>query len=186
MQKKSPLLQSCSSHFFRFISGTAGVKQVGKEEIAAFPEVLQQPDCSQMAGTLNNTQIIPSEDLTTIKSLQIYRMRIPGGNGCAVCVCFLKCNLEISVILSIHTSPFIVLLLNQSRFILLNFGSVNTISVFSVIFFFFSSLWDFHTYCSLVKEKPGHIYILTGRKKFMFIYNKKIAIVSNTSFLLGA
>lgn len=87
---------------------------MGKEEIAAFPEVLQQPDCSQMAGTLNNTQIIPSDDLTTIKSLQIYRMRIPGGNGCAVCVCFLKCNLEISVILSIHTSPFIVLLLNQS------------------------------------------------------------------------
>lgn len=38
--------------FFRFISGTAGVKQVGKEEMsAAFPEVLYQPGCSQMAGT---------------------------------------------------------------------------------------------------------------------------------------
>lgn len=77
---------------------------MGKEEIADFPEVLYQPDCGQMAGTLNNTQIIPSQDLTTIKSLKIYRMYVPGGNGCAacVCVCFLKCNLEVSVILSFH------------------------------------------------------------------------------------
>lgn len=41
MQLKPPLLQSCSSQYFRFISGAAGVKQVGKEELSAgFPEVL--------------------------------------------------------------------------------------------------------------------------------------------------
>lgn len=89
MQQKEPFYCTpVAVIFFRFISGTAGVNQVGKEMSADFPEVLSQPDCSQMAGTLNNTQIIPSQDLTTIKSLKIYRICIPGANGCAVCVWF--------------------------------------------------------------------------------------------------
>lgn len=55
MRQKNPLLQSCSSQFFRFISGTARVKQVGKEKLsAAFPEVLCQPASSQMSVLLNN------------------------------------------------------------------------------------------------------------------------------------
>jgi len=55
MLQKTPLLQSCGSQYFRFISGTARVKQVGKEKLsAAFPEVLYQPESSQMAVPLNN------------------------------------------------------------------------------------------------------------------------------------
>lgn len=120
-----------------------------------------------MAGTLNNTQIIPSRDLTTVKSLQIYRMCIPGGHGCAVCVCVcLKCNSTVSVILSFHTSPFISLLLNQgaldSYFWILDL--LTQFQYFQWFFnFFFSCAWGFQIYCSSVKKKPAHIDILTRR-----------------------
>lgn len=103
--------------FFRFISGTAGVKQVGKEEIsAAFPEVLYQPGCSQMAGTEQYTDNSKPGSNNNKITKNIQDVHTWGEWMCSVWEWFLKCILEVSVIFSFsfHTSPFTVFLLNQS------------------------------------------------------------------------
>lgn len=82
----------------------------------AFPEVLYRLGCSQMAGAEQCTDNSKpgSNNNKTTKIIQ--DVHTWGEWMCNVCVCviFLKCNLEVSVMLPFHTSPFIVLLLNQS------------------------------------------------------------------------